>query len=232
MLKSISREVQGKKPDAIFITSTACDYGALFYRPFGPEENTIAPTRRGLEMEGNADRTLVEPDLVRVLQEFRTETGRTLLELVDRSPMLLIFLRHFGCSFCRQTLDDVSRIRAQIEERGASAVFVHLGSPERAKPYFDYYKLSDVDRVSNPDGSLYAHPVFHLPRKHPFSHFLIPAVWTGWLSGAIRKYGIGAIQEDAHQMPGLFFLRERRIVSSFRYRNISDQPDYLKLIVQ
>ena len=46
-----------------------------------------------------------------VLAEYRTETGRTLLELVDESPFLLIFLRHFGCSFCRQTLDDVSRIR-------------------------------------------------------------------------------------------------------------------------
>ena len=43
--------------------------------------------------------------------QYRTETGRTLLELVDESPLLLIFLRHFGCSFCRQTLDDVSRIR-------------------------------------------------------------------------------------------------------------------------
>ena len=50
-----------------------------------------------------------------VLQQYRTESGRTLLELVDESPLLLIFLRHFGCSFCRQTLDDVSKIRDEIE---------------------------------------------------------------------------------------------------------------------
>ena len=165
-----------------------------------------------------------------VLGEYRTETGRTLLELVDESPVLLIFLRHFGCSFCRQTLDDVSRIRTQIEGQGVRPVFVHLGSPERAKPYFDYYHLSDIERVSDPEASLYARPVFALPRKNVFSHFLVPAVWAGWLKGAMRKHGIGMIKEDADQMPGIFFLRQRAIVRAFRYKTIADEPNYLKLI--
>jgi hypothetical protein len=165
-----------------------------------------------------------------VLGEYRTETGRTLLELVDESPVLLIFLRHFGCSFCRQTLDDVSRIRTQIEGQGIRPVFVHLGSPERAKPYFDYYHLSDIERVSDPEASLYARPVFALPRKNVFSQFLVPTVWAGWLKGAVRKHGIGMIKEDADQMPGIFYLRNRSIVRAFRYKTIADQPDYLKLI--
>jgi outer membrane translocation and assembly module TamA len=46
----------------------------------------------------------------------------------------------------------------------------------------------------------------------------------------LRKYGIGRIQEDAHQMPGVFFLKDRRIVRGFRYQTIADEPDYLKLI--
>jgi hypothetical protein len=171
-----------------------------------------------------------EVDVAGAFRQFRAESGRSLLELVDASPILLIFLRHFGCAFCRQTLDDVAKIREKIQARGVQPVFVHLGSPERAKPYFDYYQLSDVERISNPDGSLYAHPLFHLPRTHPLSHFLIPAVWKGWLQGAIRDHGIGMIHEDAHQMPGLFFLRERKVVRSYRYRAISDRPDYLKLI--
>ena len=169
-------------------------------------------------------------EMAGVLREYRTETGRTLLELVDESPVLLIFLRHFGCSFCRQTLDDVSRIRTQIEGQGVRPVFVHLGSPERAKPYFDYYHLSDIERVSDPEASLYARPVFALPRKNVFSQFLVPAVWAAWLKGAIRKHGIGLIKEDADQMPGIFYLRNRAIVRAFRYKTIADQPDYLKLI--
>jgi hypothetical protein len=169
-------------------------------------------------------------ELVAALREFHTESGRSLLEVVDQSPVLLIFLRHFGCAFCRQALDQVSHIRDQIAAKGVSPVFVHLGSPERAKPYFDYYQLSDVERVSNPDASLYQHPVFHLSRSNPYLLLVSPAVWKDWLKGALKKYGIGMIQEDAHQMPGVFFLRDRRVVRGFRYETIADEPDYLKLI--
>jgi hypothetical protein len=117
-----------------------------------------------------------------------------------------------------------------MKARGIRPVFVHLGSPERAKPYFDYYHLSDVERVSDPGASLYARPIFALGRKHPFLNLLVPAVWKGWLQGALRKHGIGLIQEDGAQMPGIFFLRDRSIVRAFRYRTIADQPDYKKLI--
>jgi len=77
-------------------------------------------------------------NLADALREFHTETGRSLLDLVDESPVLLIFLRHFACAFCAQALDRVAQVRQQIEAAGARPVFVHLGSPERAKPYFDY----------------------------------------------------------------------------------------------
>ncbi len=178
----------------------------------------------------SASQLAEQEQLVAVLREYRTETGRSLLEVVDQSPVLLIFLRHFGCSFCRQALDQVAQIRDQIAARGAQPVFVHLGSPERAKPYFDYYQLSTVERISNPDASLYQHPVFALSRMNPYLNLLSLKVWKGWLSGALRKYGIGRIQEDGHQMPGVFFLKDRRIVRGFRYQTIADEPDYLKLI--
>ena len=164
------------------------------------------------------------------LREFHSETGRPLLDLVDESPVLLIFLRHFACAFCAQTLDRVAQVRPQIEAKGARPVFVHLGSPERAKPYFDYYHLSDVERISNPQATLYQLPFFALSRTNPYLHFLNLTVWKGWLKGAMFKYGIGMIKEDADQMPGVFFLKERMIVRAFRLRTIADEPDYLKLV--
>ena len=164
------------------------------------------------------------------LREFHTETGRSLLDLVDESPVLLVFLRHFSCAFCAQALDHVAQVRPQIEARGVRPVFVHLGSPERAKPYFDYYNISDVERISNPEATLYQLPLFALSRTNPFSHFLNPTVWKGWLKGAMFKYGIGMIKEDAEQMPGVFFLKERKIARAFRHKTIADEPDYLKLV--
>jgi hypothetical protein len=181
-------------------------------------------------MPAGAAQPVEQEDLVAALRAFQTESGRSLLEVVDASPVLLIFLRHFGCAFCRQALDQVSQIRGQIAARRTNPVFVHLGSPERAKPYFDYYHLSDVERVSNPDASLYQHPAFALGRSNPYLQVFNPAVWKGWLKGAMFKYGIGALKEDAHQMPGIFFLKDRKVVRGFRYQSIADEPDYLKLI--
>ncbi|MGA7312788.1 MAG: SelL-related redox protein [Silvibacterium sp.] len=167
-------------------------------------------------------------DLITVLGETRTESGKTLLELVDERPVLLVFLRHFGCAFCRQAIDDVSKIRAELTARRVQVVFVHLGSPERAKPYFDYYGLSDVERVSNPDGSLYRDPAFTLARVSVFQLFR-PAVWIGWFKGAVFKYRIGLLKEDIQQMPGVFFLRDRAIANVYRHRTIADRPNYLEL---
>ena len=163
------------------------------------------------------------------LREFHAESGRSLLELVDESPVLLVFLRHFECAFCAQAIDHVAQVRPQLQAKGVRPVFVHLGSPERAKAYFDYYGLTDVERISNPSATLYQLPLFALSRTNPYLHLLNPTVWKGWLKGAMFKYGIGMIKDDAEQMPGVFFLKDRKIVRAFRHRTIADEPDYLKL---
>jgi hypothetical protein len=77
-------------------------------------------------------------DVAQLLASIHTESGASLLALVEASPVLLIFLRHFGCSFCRQAISDVAEIRDELARRGVRPVFVHLGTPERAKPFFDY----------------------------------------------------------------------------------------------
>ena len=118
-------------------------------------------------------------NLADCLREFHTEAGRSLLDLVDESPVLLVFLRHFSCAFCAMALDRVSHVRPQIEAKGVRPVFVHLGSPQRAKPYFDYYHLSDVERISNPEATLYQVPTFGLSRTNPYLHSLRPAVLKG-----------------------------------------------------
>src|ERR1700722_10010778 len=150
--------------------------------------------------------TMQADGVAQTLASIHTESGASLLALTQASPVLLIFLRHFGCSFCRQAISDVADLREQLKARGVRPVFVHLGTPERAKPFFDYYGIGDVERVSDPEGAVYRLPAFALRRVNLLWQVLNPVVWMGWLSGSIFKHGIGAIKEDAHQMPGLFFL--------------------------
>ncbi len=41
--------------------------------------------------------------------------------------MLLVFLRHFGCSFCREALDRVSKVQDQLRAHGVQPVFGRCG---------------------------------------------------------------------------------------------------------
>jgi len=169
-------------------------------------------------------------DLPATLAAIRTESGAALLDLAQESPVLLVFLRHFGCSFCRKAISDVADLRAELAIRNVRPVFVHLGPPDLAKVYFDYYGLSEVERINDPQAAIYRHPVFALGRTNPIWHVVNPIVWFGWLKGAIFKHGIGKIEGDGHQMPGIFFLKGPKIVRRFIYRTIADEPNYLKLI--
>jgi hypothetical protein len=164
------------------------------------------------------------------LSSIKTESGANLLALVEASPVLLIFLRHFGCAYCRQAISDVADLKGELDRRGVRPVFVHLGTPERAKPFFDYYGIGDVERVSDPEARVYREPVFAVERKSFLMTLLPPKVWWGWLKGAFVKYGMGAIKEDPGRMQGLFFLKGPTIVRQFRYRTMADEPDYLKLV--
>jgi thiol-disulfide isomerase/thioredoxin len=171
-----------------------------------------------------------DEDVAAALGSVRTESGASLLALAEASPVLLIFLRHFGCSFCRKAISDVAELGPELARRGVRPVFVHLGTPELAKNYFDYYGLSEVERVSDPEAAVYRLPVFAVPRKSVLGQVLNPVVWMGWLKGALFKHGIGMVRQDGQQMQGLFYLKGAKIVRRFVYKTIADEPDYLKMV--
>jgi hypothetical protein len=160
----------------------------------------------------------------------RTESGRTLAELVGESAVLLVFLRHFGCSFCRKTISDVAELKGELAARGVRPVFVHLGTAAIAKAHFDYYGIGEVERVNDPEAKVYRLPEFGLRRVNAWWHLVNPLVWWGWLKGAIFTHGIGKIEGDGDQMPGVFFVREGRVVRGHVYRTIADEVDFLGLL--
>jgi len=175
----------------------------------------------------NADQS----DEVReLLASIRTESGRSLLELAEESPVLLVFLRHFGCSFCRKAISDVAELRGELKRRGVRPVFVHLGPSDLAKVYFEYYGIGDVERINDPEAAIYRSPVFQVGRQNVWLQLVTPKVVIGWLKGTIFKHGIGKIEGDGDQMPGIFFLKGATIVRRFIYKTIADEPDYLKLV--
>jgi peroxiredoxin len=167
---------------------------------------------------------------VRDFLDATTESGACLKTLCDAQPTLLVFLRHWGCSFCRETISDLARIHAQLEARGVCLVFVHMGTPERARPYFDYYNFSSIERISDPEQQLYRDPAFALRSKSIFLHIFDPAALKSAFGGIILRHGISLNhREDADQMPGVFVLYQSQIVRGYKYKSIADKPDFLKM---
>ena len=62
-----------------------------------------------------------------LLESITTESGRRFVDLAQESSLLLVFLRHAGCTFCREALADISRTRQSIEAKGTKIILIHMG---------------------------------------------------------------------------------------------------------
>ena len=107
------------------------------------------------------------------LSQTTTTTGVPLAAIADERPSLFVFLRHFGCTFCREAVSDLVRMRPAIEER-ARLVVVHMGSPSEGTTFLTERGLPGVDHVSDPKARLYE--AFGLERGTA-SQLFGPAVW-------------------------------------------------------
>jgi peroxiredoxin len=165
----------------------------------------------------------IEPTL---LSAYPSQTGQSLASLLAERSVFLVFLRHFGCTFCREAVAELAEKRAIIEAQGAPLAFVHLGTEEKAKWFFKPYGLLDVPRFSDPDGKLYE--AFGLVRAQ-LRQFLnsdnILRLLLAWTHGHFAFFPEGDIQ----RMPGVFLLEKGEIRKAFRHKLISDRPDYLAL---
>lgn len=162
----------------------------------------------------------------KTLNRFRTQKGKSLLQLSNEKPVLVIFLRHFGNAFSRKALADIKLKQASIEGEGTSLVFVHLAKEEKARGFFQKAGLADEHRISDPNGIMYN--AFGLEKA---SSAPLPE-WHSWLIGIraiLSKYGIVSSPEDEFQLPGVFLINRGEIIKSYRHEKAAGGPDYVSL---
>jgi len=157
-----------------------------------------------------------------ILEQFMSNTGETLGDLSRKSPVLVLFVRHLGCTFCREALADLAKRRPGIVAQGISLAIVHMSTDDQAKVLASLYNLDDVPRFSDPEQRLYK--AFGLTRGSLLS-VVGPQVWLRGF-GAMVKHGIGVPQGDVFQMPGAFLVHNGEIVRAFRHANSAQVPDF------
>ena len=161
-----------------------------------------------------------------LLNSYMSQTGQPLGALCAEAPLLLVFLRHFGCTFCREAVDELSKKRALIQAKGPRLAFVHLGTEDKAKTFFAPYGLADAPRFGDPEGRLYQ--TFGLLRAELRQYLNRESLFRmvmAWMSG----HFVGPPAGDVQRMPGTFLVQGNQIRKAFRHKLVSDRPDYVAL---
>jgi peroxiredoxin len=168
------------------------------------------------------------PEILRMALHRKTNYGVTLDELSRMSPVLLVFLRHAGCTFCREALADLATRKREIEENGTRLVLVHMGSEQHGSQFFEKYGLESVPQISDPKKNLYR--AFGL-RRGSLGDLFGPKVWLrGFEAAILGRHGVGRLVGDGFQMPGAFLLFHGEVVRGYRHQSAADRPDYMALV--
>jgi peroxiredoxin len=162
------------------------------------------------------------------LQAMMTQDATSVYDLSIKNPVLLVFLRHFGCTFCREALSDIAEKRQEIEATGVNIVFVHMADDKLAERYFNRYNLTGIDHVSDPSCEYYA--AFGLTRGNLNQLFGLKTWLRGFNAGVVNNNWAGPQLGDGFQMPGIFVIQDGQIRSSFIHKYVSDRPDYEALV--
>lgn len=153
--------------------------------------------------------------------------GSPLRGLSGTGPVLVVLLRSFGCTFCREAMADVAVVKGEIEAAGASIAFVHAATREEADPWFAKYGLSGVLQISDPDRDHYR--AFGLGRTG-VPALIDPRVWARGAVCALSHGFGGQPSGMMRQLPGLFVVHGGHVRASYRHRSPADRPDYVGLV--
>ncbi|MBN1231024.1 MAG: AhpC/TSA family protein [Anaerolineales bacterium] len=142
----------------------------------------------------------------------------------QEKPLLLAFTRHFGCTQCKEMINELLEGKQKIEKAGLNILIVSQGTPE-ATAIFSKEYAPDLTFVCDPDREAYA--AYGLERGNLFQTFLNPKVWSA--VSAARKKGMRVDRppkgQDAMQMSGTFVISTKGyIMLPYYYDHIADHP--------
>jgi len=140
-------------------------------------------------------------------------------QLSDR-PTLLVFLRFFGCIFCRETVSDLRRLAEEDAEFPDVLFISEAGTTEGRAFVRRYWPQARV--VSDPEGVIYA--AFGVGKSvlKSFS----PSVFAARRRATAKGHVNGRLDGNAFRMPGAFLVRGHDVLWSHEFKHAADHPDF------
>lgn len=148
----------------------------------------------------------------------------TVGEASTQSPLIFILVRHSGCTFCRQTIDELSPFIPQFKKMGLSPVLVHMGDEDTSELFRQDYNLGDIWIVSDPTMNFYRQLG---ARRGSLTEVLSPRViWNGLSSGALKRHGLGLSESDVFQLGGVYWFFKNQMQVLHRPKDASHMADW------
>lgn len=132
---------------------------------------------------------------------------------------LLVFLRHFGCIFCREMVADLRRQAITGGERDRVLFFYQGTVPEGREFFAEHWPHAQ----GIADQPLRFYQGFGVPKASLIQAFG-PAVWHRGMKSFGKGHRPGKFQGDIRQMPGLLWVRDSRIVWRHDFEHAGDHP--------
>ncbi|MFM1847872.1 MAG: hypothetical protein RL417_1346 [Pseudomonadota bacterium] len=139
-------------------------------------------------------------------------TTLTLGELSREKPLLLILVRHSGCTFCRSHLATVAAEQRAVLEKGFAICVVSMSPPEEIETLRGAYPIEGAFFVSDPERKLYR--ALGAERGSLRQLFGPKELWRGLIKGEIFKHGLGEVSGDPAQLGGTFIIKDGGVVFS------------------
>ena len=163
--------------------------------------------------------------LEEALKNYTLGSEASLYELSFERPVVIVFLRHFGCTFTRQLLRKLESLQESAEANDAKLVLVHMLQRGEENMYLEN---ESVARISDPYCELYR--TFGLGKGGVLELFGPKVIFHGVLA-LVKGCGVGHLAGDGLQLPGAFVLKDGEIISSQRAKTAADLPEVEKLFV-
>jgi hypothetical protein len=157
----------------------------------------------------------------------RDHRGRSLHELSQHRPVLLVAVRHFGCTFCRETLADLADRRAALESQGVELAILHSAGAEAAAPHLARHGLGDVPAFADPDQRLARALGI---RRGTFIELLGPRNLLRAIPAFFAGHGVGYPVGDPLLMPGAFVIHGGRVRNHHHPAYAGERTDWAALL--
>jgi len=145
---------------------------------------------------------------------------RSLGELSESQPLLLILLRHSGCTFCRSHLALLVREHQRILDAGYRTAIVTMSPPADLAAVRADYPLPDAVYVSDPERRLYR--ALGARRGSFRELFGLRELSRGLIGGALFRYGLGEVTGDPTQLGGTYIIKNRAVLVAAPATSASD----------